>query len=271
MPPKKTSVAADPTEVSVPAPPPPPPTPTAIAAAISSAYSGSVRLPEFFRDDPAAWFGSLESVLYIKQVTDPVAKFHFAIQRLDAETTTCVRTLLRDPPTPSSYAQLRKKLCAFYERSPEDRLDQLLSTSTSGNVKPSRFAEELLRLGDNLTMDDVYKCIFLRSLPKNIANAVASVKSKTFADVADAADVVYANLDAASRRHDPPSFPVNAVVQRSVNRANDSTAPRPGPKLCWYHRRWGDAAKSCQPPCSKASAPKTRVFHVEADTNQENS
>ena len=33
----------------------------------------------------------------------------------------------------------------------------------------------------------------------------------------------------------------------SISRDEDSTHP-----LCWYHRKFGDNAKKCQPPCQKS-------------------
>ena len=249
MPPKKASVAAEPEETFTQVPPPPPP---AVATAIPSSCSGSVRLPEFFKDDPATWFGSIESTFYVRGITDPVAKVHFTVQRLDAETTTCIRTLLRDWSTPASFDQLRTKLCAFFERSPESRLDQILSTTTFGDVKPSRFAEELARLGDSLTMDDVLNRVFLRSLPRQVANTVANSGSKSFADVAIAADQVYASVDEASRLHDRISSPslVTAVAVRGPQNRNPGKPQpqrfQPGDqKLCWFHRRRGNSARSC--------------------------
>ena len=273
MPRKKNSDAGDATEAALPTTPPAVPAARSAATAPPPAScSGAVKLPEFYKDDPSAWFGTLESIFVIKGVADPVLRFHYAVQRLDCETSTFVRTLLRAPPDASSYANLRKKLCAVFERLPESRLDEFLATSTSGDVKPSRFAESLLRLTDDLTIDDVRKRVFLRSLPPQFTNAVANTRSSSFMDVVvEAADLVYATVSEAARQHQPPApLSVHAVVAQPRRPQPDRPRnPPQGKELCWYHRRFGEAARSCQPTCARFTQkqPPTQVFHVEEQGN----
>ena len=263
----------------------------------------AVQLPTFMKDDPEAWFGAVESHFVLKNVTDPKTKYHHAVAKLDAETTSAVREVLRAPTTNQSYQELRDLLCDLFEAPPEQRLDELFSLTTMGDSKPTRFARELDRLADGQTMTDVKTRIFLHCLPPSIQTAIGGNVSKTYTDLVKAAEKAWARADESSRAsvNRVDDFAVAAVSSQGSGRGRGrgghrtttsfygtgTSAPssagtrtpqtaRPAQSgLCRYHRRWGDSARSCTEWCSRWTerrrAPNhPQVFSVEEEQDPGN-
>ena len=257
----------------------------------------SVQLPTFIKDDPEAWFSSIEAHFALKNISDPKTKFYHAVAKLDAETTSAVREVIRGPATDDSYQALRNHLCDLFQAPPEQRLDELFAITTIGDMKPTRFARELDRLAEGQTMEDVKTRIFLRSLPPSIRTAISGSVSRSYADLVKAAEKAWARADESNRTavNRIDHFSVSTVSSRGAARSCGRggrflTNPNPRPLtetstrpltaqnagrfpdgLCRYHRRWGDNARSCTQSCTRwpgrraQAQPQPHVFAVEEE------
>ena len=131
------------------------------------------------------------------------------------------------------------------------------------------------------TVDGSFLCeLFLQRLPSNVRMVLASSPDTldieglaTLADrIMEVAPVVPI-VNAVSPGQSPDLLselsqlcaevatlrkmlhPPDRCRRRSTTPRRRSTSPassQPSPDLCWYHSRFGDAARKCRPPCSKA-------------------
>ncbi|KAH6933586.1 hypothetical protein HPB50_016641 [Hyalomma asiaticum] len=112
--------------------------------------------------------------------------------------------------------------------------------------------------------------LFLQRLPVNVRTILASAADKRLSELAELADSVLAvappsvaalQPDIASRA------PTTALhdIREQISRLADTVAamqarstpeerqrPAAQQKTCWYHRKYGNAARKCIPPCDHA-------------------
>ena len=53
-----------------------------------------MQLPAFFREAPSAWFSAIESTFFLKKISDPLTKYHYAVSKLDADVAASIHELL---------------------------------------------------------------------------------------------------------------------------------------------------------------------------------
>ena len=135
-------------------------------------------------------------------------------------------------------------------------------------------------LGDSAAATDsaFIRGLFIQRLPANVRMVLASAADSTsLEDLAQLADrIVEAAPPPLASLHDapppPPPAPEVEQLRSEVQRLADqvvalstierssrrrSLTPRRSPSpvrqaLCWYHEQFGNAARKCRPPCSKA-------------------
>jgi hypothetical protein len=250
------------------------PTPSGVAAL-------SLRLPPYWPSDPEVWFAQVEAQFSTRGITAQRTKFEYIVASLSPEYATEVRDLILHPPDTRPYDSLREQLVKRTAASDQRRLQQLLHSEELGDRKPSQLLRRMQQLlGDSAAATDssFVRGLFIQRLPANVRMVLASAAASTsLEDLAHLADriVEAAPPQLASLRDDPSqSSPTPEVEQlrAEVKRLADKVAtlstqerpsrrrsltPRRSPSpartmLCWYHEKFGDAARKCRPPCSKA-------------------
>ena len=137
-------------------------------------------------------------------------------------------------------------------------------------------------LGDKASSTDAsfLRELFLQRLPPNVRMVLASSETTDLVKIAQLADKVVEVATPQVSSATLPNHPANpdldhlraeiaelkqmlSSLQLPNNRQPRSRSrgntPRPLPptcstsdSLCWYHTRFGDLARKCQPPCSKS-------------------
>ena len=132
-------------------------------------------------------------------------------------------------------------------------------------------------LGDKASSIDksFLRELFLQRLPGNIRMVLASTPdTTTIDDLAQLADkIMEVATPTIAAVNTPPIASEVEQLRTEVARLKDaitslsksrstttrtargrspSPHPRAEPTLCWYHERFGDAARKCRPPCSKS-------------------
>ena len=170
-------------------------------------------------------------------------------------------------------------------RLPQRKLQQLISGEELGDRKPTQLLRRMQQLlGDYLgpsTDNNAFlKELFLQRLPANVRMVLASADDTTdLAKLADMADkvieVAAPSVSAIAHTSDDTEVEkLRAEVTRlaelvtSLTRHRDRSQsrgrrthslaptdplPQPQDRLCWYHKKFGEAAK-CQEPCSWRNA-----------------
>ena len=154
----------------------------------AAVFGASVQLPAFDRVEPNAWFAVADANFALRKVTDSTTKYYYVLSKLDSVVLRKLSTFLELPRGNDPYQEIKSKLCRAYEPPLEQKLDAFLASNSIGDERPSEFGMELTRLAGKATIDDVFKRVFLRSLPPTIVTAITASLSGSLEVVVQAAD-----------------------------------------------------------------------------------
>ena len=248
---------------------------TPATTATSTVAAVNVKLPPYWPTDPQVWFAQVEAQLTTRGITAQKTKYDYIVASLSTDIATEVCDLILAPPTENPYDKLKDQLTSASE---QKRLQQLLSAEELGDRKPSQVLRRMQQLlGDKAsTIDQSFLCeLFLQRLPANIRMVLASTPDTTgledLAQLADkimevatpmiaavhtpqiASEVDQLRTEVARLKDVVKSLSKNRPPsRRTTSGRSPSPHPRAEPTLCWYHERFGDDARKCRPPCSKA-------------------
>ena len=174
------------------------------------------------------------------------------IASLSAEFVVEVRDLLIRPPADAPYDTLKAELIKRMATSAQRKLQQLISGEELGDRKPTQLLRRIQQLlSDYLgpSADNAFlKELFLQRLLANVCMVLASADDTTSdtevklrAEVTCLADLVTSLTQPRPRRG------------RSQSRGNRTHSPAPTDPGN-NHKKFGEAAKKCQEPCSWGNA-----------------
>lgn len=233
-----------------------PPPPPSSASACQSARKMTVKLPEFWQEEPEMWFETAEAQFHRGGVLDSRAKTDYLLVALPAAVLRSVRDILRDPSADDTtlYHRLKERLLRRYAPSKWQLVYQVLDHPGIGDQRPSQLLDSMLALlpaGEPPGL--LFQGLFLRRLPSEIRDHVAAGDYRTVREMAAVADQLW-----DARREAPASISAvrgQSPSRRGKNRYSSPSGSRrdvtPGPDgLCYYHSRFKKRAHKCQPPCS---------------------
>ena len=244
------------------------------SAVIAAALN--IKLPPFWPADPEVWFAQVEAHFTTKRLTSQKSKFDYVVASLAPEIATEVRDLLLKPPETNPYDSLKAALIRRTAASEQRRLQQLFNAEELGDRKPTQLLRRMQQLlGERAGMDGAFlKELFLQRLPTNVRMVLASTSATTsleeLAELADKiAEVAIPPVAAVQQPHLADEMQqLKAEVTKlqkaisSLSRRRSHTprrtprSPSPAPVnpdgLCWYHRKFGQDARKCNPPCSQS-------------------
>ena len=138
-----------------------------------------------------------------------------------------------------------------FDLSPKQRADRLLEfgTRSLGDMRPSRLMDEMLGLLGGHRPCLLFESLFLKSMPEDVRMQLAMASFDDPRALAKIADALWQargqpSLVSAADNRSPPT---------SDNRAPRNARPRATDRpidICYYHRRFGNAARKCNPPCT---------------------
>lgn len=232
-------------------------------AAAPVVYAATVKLPEFWQHDPEPWFQHIEAQFRLRGITTDETRYFHVVAALDSSTTRRIMGLLRDPPTQGKYDALKGQLLRLFQLSEAERAERLLSLNGLGDSKPTELMENMLALLGSGDASFIFVQLFLRQLPPPVRTALANselVRTKDYRGLAEEADRVllasrhYSVHSLLSTQPQPP-FDGNAAAVAAVSGRRQEN----NDGLCFYHRRFGNKARRCIPPCSFASQGNARA------------
>jgi hypothetical protein len=251
-------------------PPPPPQQP------------GQVKLAAFWPQAPALWFAQAECTFAVKRVVVQFDRYCHVVAALPHESIRLVADIVEGEPSETPYDDIKQRLVASHQLSDFQKAERLFQMPALGGPKPSELMAAMLETcprGEEKT--NLFACIFLQRLPREIRVLLAKADHKDPKTLATQADELWAlhdNTSGGSRsaavQETPDSDFVAAIsgYRRRGGAARGKTrgggrgrggkaAPRlPEPEaskearlaawLCIKHWRYGEAASSCEQPCS---------------------
>ena len=245
----------------------------------------ATRLPPFWPANPRIWFVQVEAQFSRRGITVSRTKYEEVVCALPTEYATEIQDLLLDPPEDRPYEKLKEQLISRIADSESQKLRQLLTAEELGDRKPSHLLRKMQALlGDKAKMIDssLLRELFLQRLPSNVQMILASADTTAIDKLADMADRI---IEAAPPTIGSVSTPAAGADLRSIvreevaaalnqlgrsrprhssggsrggrNRSRRRSASHGGTRSeenhdgrCWYHQRYGDAARKCRPPCT---------------------
>jgi hypothetical protein len=242
-------------------------------------YRVAVRLPPFWPDRPALWFAQAEAQFDLAGITRQRTKFNYVVSQLHQQHAAEVEDIITAPPEHEPYDRLKAELVRRLSTSREQRVRQLLSHEEMGDRKPSQFLRHLKGLAPDVP-DDFLRTIWASRLPQHVQAILAGHTEGSLDSSSHLADRICEVAPLPTTASVSPPTPDNASAllerieelsrqvaslratharrrPRSSSRSSDnhrSTTPGNSPTrhdICWYHRRFGDDARKCSPPCSR--------------------
>ena len=250
----------------------------------------TVKIPPFWPTDLQVWFAQVKAQFSMWNIASQRTKFDHVVAVLAPEFATEVRDLLPPPadtPYEVLRTQLIKRTAASEQRplhqlftaeelgncTPSQllrRLQQLLG-DTAGPNPDNTFLRELFlqRLPGHVRMvlassgdmplealatlaDKVMEVASSSISSINVAPLTSEV-GQLRSEVAQLQEMIATLKIAPSNPHRwvrSRSQSTSAASPRSSSPASPPAENPPSASLCWYHRRFGDAARKCTSPCS---------------------
>ncbi|CAF4755732.1 unnamed protein product [Pieris macdunnoughi] len=152
----------------------------------------AVKLPPFWPDKPAVWFGQVEAQFDIAGIVGDNTKYNYVIGRLDQKLAGEIEDIItRPPPIGQRYKKVNDELVRRLSMSEEQRVRQLISVEELGDRRPSQFLRHLRSLaGNTLTDENILRQLWMRRLPQNIQAILASQSELSLDKIADLADKI---------------------------------------------------------------------------------
>ena len=254
---------------------------TAAAAALPVA-AAAVKLPSFWRQQPALWFARVECAFTTAGIVNQTTHYSHVVQNLSEEIAAEVKALLITVPAQHPYDTLKEAILKACSASDDDRVRRFQALQL-GDMRPSQLLRKMIDLQELGTDAPWYRTAFLDKLPTVLRLHLAG-KTGDLTELADAADTLVDALRlqpnqssvlavqgaagggaAADGGEAALEAELAAVYQRFGRRPQQqqhSTQQRQLPKStksvvdashCFFHQRFGDRAQKCRQPCSYKS------------------
>ena len=181
-----------------------------------------------------------------------------------------MRDLLEIKPEVDPYTALKNALLTRLTKSESEQVRTLFDDETMGDRTPSQFLRQLESLvSPTDRVAPMFRWVFIRKMPASIQSHLAAQTSLDLPKLAEAADQLL------TFQRSSPSAPVAAIASATPALSEDSiqaiaaalhgrfqrqaqsrpvqpsgTASSANSGICRYHRKFGDQARNCKPPCS---------------------
>lgn len=226
-----------------------------------------VKLPDFWKTDPAMWFAQAESQFVLAGVRNDETKFHHIVTKLDQSVIYLVADLIRQPPATGKFNAIKERLISRLELTMQSKMERLLGSYDLGDLRPTHLLSKMQELATGLAIDDsLLKMLFLQKLPVNI-RAVLSINDGSLSKLAEMGDKMMEMDQQTSAIHTAETNLAKSLAdevaaltadlrrlktqQSERRRSRSNTRNRSnGDKICWYHRKYANRAHRCLSPCN---------------------
>ena len=248
----------------------------------------SIKLQPFLKDHPELWFTQVENQFQARGIVADDTKYWHVSSSLSPDVALEVWDIIGSPPAVNKYQALKDALIARTAISERDKIQQLLSTETLGDQRPSNMLRKMQQLISNRQVDDaLLRQLFLQRLPANIQQILAAVNAPTVNDLAVFADQIFEVKDSNAPAvpqvcavdSKPTPDPAQAILINAISdltkqiaelksefhhqqrqsrrqtpargRGRSNSRKRSETRnrdYCWYHNKFGDKARRCSSP-----------------------
>jgi hypothetical protein len=147
----------------------------------------NLRLAEFWRDAPHAWFRATEAQFRLHNIMDDDIKYSLLLTALPRDAFRVVAHLVVDDPPADAYVQLKAVLIASHVLSNYQQVKMLAKMEPLGGRRPSEMLTAMLELCPRGEEGSTF-FFFLQRLPREIRVQLADENPADLRVVADKAD-----------------------------------------------------------------------------------
>lgn len=238
----------------------------------------SVRVPPFWKVNPAIWFSQLESQFINAGIKTDATKYHTVVGSIETDVLAQVSDIIANPPKDNAYEVLKSRLISIFTDSEERRFKKLLQDVELGDKRPSELLRQMQNLAGDRVGEHLLKSLWLQRLPSQM-QAILTTSSDELNKLAEMADKIrdvtsFSEIHSASVLKPKADTSVlseindlkqqisqlnlkmdklSASYQRSRSNSRNRNQRNRSPsrnRLCWYHFRFGEKATKCLKPCS---------------------
>ncbi|CAE1311552.1 unnamed protein product [Acanthosepion pharaonis] len=218
-------------------------------AAVSAVNTVSLA---YFKADPALFFAQLESECELRGITSQKTKFNLAVSKLPLEAVQEVGEIIISPLKDKPYYKLKEELVRRTSMSRQKKLSQLLHKGQLASRRnfyvrlPSAYHAVLAAVGEDAPVEK------LAEIADNVADLTSGCTAPVSAVQTQEPDPL-AKLLERQRRLEAMMEDLERRLQKvSILRSQSRGRVRTVSKepMCYLHRKFGDRANYCKPPCS---------------------
>nr|XP_042894939.1 uncharacterized protein LOC122268758 [Parasteatoda tepidariorum] len=240
----------------------------------------AVKVPQFWKENPAIWFSRVESQFITAGITQDSTKYHTIVASIETDILSQVSDIITSPPVRNMYDSLKQRLIEIFSISEERRLKKLLQDIALGDRRPSALLRQMKDLAGDRVGDALLKSLWLQRLPTQM-QAILSTSSDPLNKLATMenkiADVTFSNeifpASSGTKQKVPNDGEYSNIIEslqaqvcelnkkldkvlrfrgrssdKNMNKhRNRSTSKN---RLCWYHFRFRERVNKCIQPCS---------------------
>ena len=243
---------------AIPLPTSAPPSPTA---------GRTVRLPSFNKERPKIYFQHIEALFRRHRVLTSYDKYDYLVPAISTDVMDEIQDVIEEVAAgvPDPYERTKERLLLLYAPSRWAMASRILHHPPLGDARPSVLMSRMLALLPTGEPPGIlFQTAWLERLPTGVRSLVSTQDFANVRAMAAFADRVWENktaeaaVAALSLHPRPPRSPSPMDTGSRVS-SRPSSPPPGGPTrlparqrstLCFYHRKWGVAARYCRDPCS---------------------
>jgi hypothetical protein len=254
----------------------------------------AIRVPPFWDIAPEMWFAQLEAQFATAGITTELTKYNIVIGQVDAKLLMSISDIVRRPPTNNQYSTLRRIILERHTDSEQTRIKKLTSAFDAGDLKPTELLRQMQTLAGDLYEEKLVKILWMQKLPQHVQTIVTTRADEPVDKLAILADRIsevmqpemaairasssHASTPHASNSNAHPSESqamskeikelrqqINGLISTVNQLSRNHERPKQGrnyersqstDRHCYYHQRFGKAAKQCREPCTYAQDTK---------------
>ena len=211
---------------------------------MTEANAVALKLPPFYKANPAMWFRQVEAQFTIRNpaITEDNTKFAYLLAALPADIAELMEFAVENATDGDKYTSLKTVLIKQFGLTKAQKAKKLAAfTTLDPSMTPTTLLMHMRPLSSDSTSEEFsYK--FKSVMPPGVRTALAGRKFENIAAYTEAADEV------AETIRECTSTSVHAV-SRPPKKEKGTDAPG----LCFYHARFGSKAQKCRAPCKFAT------------------
>lgn len=250
------------------------------------AVTTHLKLPDLWKEHPAAWFLKCEALFTAHRISADQTKFSHIVGSLDADTFIQLQDVIQSPPASGKYDTLKAAIISRFADSADRSLQRLLNEMAMGTDKPTQLLAKMRNLSNGRLSDEVLRIRWAALLPSHIQPLLKILPTTGLNELAILADrllegqgqvatisspvpetCITSSTPSLQRQIDDLRTLVTALTtqlanqhsrgrprSRSRSRQQRGSSPHQQQQrntaFCYYHNRFGMAAKKCAVPCT---------------------